>query len=109
MRMMDPIVLAVFGLVYIGMIFGEIPGLMLDRTGIALLGAIAFVATGHVTVSRAWGAIDVGTIALLLGLMVVSAQFRLGGFYSQLTRRVAEAALTPPGLLDFMPNCWRGS
>ena len=43
---MDATVLIVFIIVYAGMLLGEIPGLALDRTGIALLGAIAFLATG---------------------------------------------------------------
>lgn len=33
----------IFFLVYLGMILGFWPGLALDRTGIALLGAIAFI------------------------------------------------------------------
>jgi Na+/H+ antiporter NhaD/arsenite permease-like protein len=81
------------------MILGEIPGLALDRTGIALLGAIALVATGRTTLQGAWNAIDVPTIALLLGLMVVSAQFRLGGFYAAVTRRLGAGDHSPPGLL----------
>ena len=96
---MDPVVVAVFLLVYLGMMLGEIPGLALDRTGIALLGAIALVATGRVTLNAGWNAIDVPTIALLLGLMVISAQFRLGGFYSSLTRRLGGGDHTPAGLL----------
>lgn len=80
---MDSTILIVFGLVYAGMLLGEIPGLALDRAGVALLGAIALVATGRVTVGQAWNAVDVPTLALLLGLMVVSAQFRLGGFYAK--------------------------
>ena len=70
------------------MILGEIPGLALDRTGIALLGAIVLVATNRIAVDVAWNAIDVPTIALLFGLMVVSAQFRLGGFYAAVVRRI---------------------
>lgn len=96
---MDPVVAAIFVLVYLGMILGEIPGLALDRTGIALLGAIALVAFGRMTVADAWHAIDVATIALLLGLMVISAQFRLGGFYTTLTRRLGAGDHTPGGLL----------
>ncbi|MGE3277709.1 MAG: SLC13 family permease [Vicinamibacterales bacterium] len=96
---MDPIVIAVFVLVYAGMLLGELPGLALDRTGIALLGAITLVATDRVPVEAAWAAIDVGTIALLFGLMVVSAQLRLGGFYTAVTRRMGSADHTPPRLL----------
>lgn len=40
---MDPLVLAVFLVVYAGMILGELPGFALDRSGIALLGAIAIL------------------------------------------------------------------
>ena len=81
------------------MLLGEIPGLALDRTGVALLGALVLVATERVTPAAAWAAVDVPTLALLFGLMVVSAQFRLGGFYTWLTRRIVAAPLRPTALL----------
>ncbi|MFM1921704.1 MAG: hypothetical protein RLZZ303_3338 [Candidatus Hydrogenedentota bacterium] len=89
----------VFVLVYVGMMLGRVPGLALDRTGVALLGAVVLIALGVVTPDEAWDSVDVPTIALLLGLMVVSAQFRLGGFYSVLTLRMASAPLGPRALL----------
>lgn len=89
------VIVAVFFFVYFGMMVGKIPGLALDRTGVALLGAIILIATGEITVEEAWSAIDIGTIALLFGLMVVSAQFRLGGFYTALTRRLASMDASP--------------
>lgn len=96
---MDWTILLIFGFVYLGMLLGEIPGLKLDRTGVALLGAIALIALEKVRLEEAWKAIDVPTIALLFALMVVSAQFRLGGFYAAVTRRLAGAELSPPALL----------
>jgi len=99
---MDTVVLAVFIFVYVGMILGEIPGLALDRTGIALLGAILLLASDRMSLPEAWKAVDVPTIALLLGLMVVSAQFRLGGFYTFITRRIASANASPPALLALL-------
>jgi Na+/H+ antiporter NhaD/arsenite permease-like protein len=96
---MDPLVVTVFVLVYTGMIVGEIPRLRVDRTGFALLGAIALIAGGRMTTEAAWAAIDVPTIALLFGLMVISAQFRLGGFYTALTRRMGAGQHTNAGLL----------
>ena len=42
--------------------------------------------------TAAWNAVDVTTITLLLGLMVISAQFKLSGFYTELTRRVSAGA-----------------
>ena len=96
---MDPLVVGVFAVVYLGMMLGELPGLKLDRTGIALLGAIALIASGRMSLDEAWTAVDVPTIALLLGLMVISAQFRLGGFYSNVTRHLGEGQRSPATLL----------
>jgi Na+/H+ antiporter NhaD/arsenite permease-like protein len=95
----DPVVVTVFVLVYAGMMLGEVPGLALDRSGIALLGAIALVASGRLTLQEARDAVDLPTMALLLGLMVVSAQFRLGGFYTAVTRRLGAGEHTPAHLL----------
>lgn len=91
--------LAVFVAVYAVMIAGRVPGLGLDRTGAALLGAVALVAGGTMTPAAAWAAIDVGTIGLLLGLMLVSAQFRRAGFYAEVTRRLAAHPGSPERLL----------
>jgi di/tricarboxylate transporter len=81
------------------MLLGEIPGLALDRTGVALLGALVLVASERVTPAAAWAAVDVPTLALLFGLMVVSAQLRLGGFYAWVTRRIVSAEVAPAALL----------
>jgi Na+/H+ antiporter NhaD/arsenite permease-like protein len=98
----DRAVLLVFLFVYLGMVLGRIPGLALDRTGVALLGALGLLAMGKVSLPEAWLAVDVPTIALLFGLMVVSAQFRLGGFYTRLTRQLAAAEVAPERLLALL-------
>lgn len=95
-------VLLVFVVAYAGMVLGGIPGLAIDRTGVALLCAIALLATECVTATAAWEAIDVPTIALLFGLMVLSAQFRLGGVYAAITRRLAGADVAPGALLALL-------
>ena len=92
---MDPVVLTVFVLVYAGMVFGGFRGLALDRTGIVLLGAIAMMAFGRLTPEQAWHCVDFPTIGLLFGLMVVSAQFRMGGFYTMVARRLTAGASGP--------------
>src|SRR5664280_2268846 len=84
------------------MLLGEIPGLALDRTGVALLGALALIASERVTPEAAWRAINVPTLALLFGLMVVSAQFRLSGFYAWVTRKAAGARVSPAILLGLV-------
>ncbi len=88
--------------VYLGMMCGRIPGLALDRAGIALLGTLVLLITGRVSLTEGWQAVDVPTISLLFGLMVVSAQFRIGGFYTRLTRNMSAAAVGPVGLLGLV-------
>lgn len=95
-------ILVIFLLVYLGMVLGRLPGLALDRTGIALLGALALIALEILSPEQAWEAVDVSTIALLFGLMVVSAQLRLGGFYTWVTRHLAEVRVSPPVLLGLL-------
>jgi Na+/H+ antiporter NhaD/arsenite permease-like protein len=96
---MDAVSYFVFGLVYLGMFLGRLPHLALDRTGVALLGAIVLIVSGVLTPQAAWLAIDLPTLGLLFGLMVVSAQFRLGGFYSHFTLRLSALRIPAPGLL----------
>lgn len=92
-------VVAIFGVVYLGMILGGLPRLHLDRTGVALLGAIAIVGAGVMTPEAAAKSVHLPTILLLFSFMVISAQMRLGGFYSALTRRIAALPLGPAGLM----------
>jgi Na+/H+ antiporter NhaD/arsenite permease-like protein len=93
------VAVTVFVLVYLGMILGGLPRLQLDRTGVALLGAIAIVGSGVLAPEEAARAIHLSTILLLFSFMVVSAQMRLGGFYGAVTRRIAALPLSPAGLM----------
>jgi len=92
-------VVAIFAVVYLGMILGGLPFLQLDRTGIALLGAIALVGLGVLAPEEAARSIHLPTLLLLFSFMVISAQMRLGGFYSRITLEIAELPLSPPALL----------
>jgi Na+/H+ antiporter NhaD/arsenite permease-like protein len=92
---MTEIVVAVFALVYLGMILGGLPFVQLDRTGVALLGAIALVAFGVLTPEQAALSIHLPTLLLLFSFMVISAQMRLGGFYAWVTLRVAALPVGP--------------
>ena len=99
---MTTTVLVVFGLVYLGMILGGLPLLRLDRTGIALLGAIALIASEAISVEDAARAIHLPTVLLLFAFMVVSAQMRLGGFYDWVTVRLATRPVPPPRMLGLL-------
>lgn len=81
----------VFLLTYAGMALGRVPGLKLDRTGIALLAVVALLAFGRVDVAQVGSAIDLPTLLLLFALMIVSAQFQAAGVYKAVAARVAAA------------------
>ncbi len=74
------------------MAIGRWPGLRVDRTGIALLGAILLYACDAVDGPAVLAAIDVPTIVVLFGLMILSAQFAVCGFYDWCSARIARAA-----------------
>lgn len=92
-------VVAIFVIVYLGMILGGLPFLQLDRTGVALLGAIALMTIGDVTPEQAARSIHLPTLLLLFSFMVISAQMRLGGFYDWVTQAVAALPSGPRALL----------
>lgn len=79
----ETLAVLIFSIAYAGIAFGSFPGLKIDRTGIALLGAIGMLAAGVLTQAEAFAAIDLPTILLLYSLMVLSAQFSLAGVYTR--------------------------
>ncbi|WP_417391010.1 anion transporter [Gimesia sp.] len=96
---MNALIIAIYVCVYLSMLLGGIPGLKVDRTGAALLGALILLAAKGLTEQEALESIDVPTLALLFGMMVISDQLRLGGFYGHITNRIVMHDLSPPLLL----------
>ena len=96
---MELAALIIFLLVYLGMILGCWPGLALDRTGIALLGAIAFIELQGISTSQATSYIDLPALTILFSFMIISAQFYFSGFYTHLIERMENWKLAPSQLL----------
>ena len=99
---LNPISLAalvILALTYAGIALGRIPGLRLDRAGIALLGAAAMIALGSLSLDDAFRAIDFHTIALLLGMMIVVAHLKVSGAFRALGALAIEHAHRPFVLL----------
>jgi Na+/H+ antiporter NhaD/arsenite permease-like protein len=94
-----PLAATVFGLTYLGLAVGKVPGLRTDRAGIALVGAAAMMACGVLDLSEAAAAVDGQTIALLFGMMIVVAYLRMSGFFALATERIAERCARPYPLL----------
>lgn len=89
----------IFVITYAGVALGRIPGLRLDRAGIALTGAALMMAVGAITPEDAYRAIDLDTLALLLGMMIVVAHLKLSGFFRLVTGWALAHAHSPLVLL----------
>lgn len=81
--------LVLFALTYLGLALGRIPPFKLDRSGFALFGAVAFLATESISVDQAKAAVDAPTLAVLFGMMMLSAQYRVSGLYTAIGDRLA--------------------
>ena len=97
---MTEAIVAVFLVVYLGMILGGLPFLQLDRTGIALLGAIALIGMEALTLEEAARSIHLPTLILLfMGAALpvrIARSRRRHRSYSRLKRRSVRPA-SPSG------------
>jgi len=94
-----PAILAIFVLTYLGIALGRVPGLKLNRTGIALLGAIAIVVFSGLSTDTVVGLINWPTILLLFGFFVLSAQLRLSGFFDKVAAGISSRLDKPAAFL----------
>jgi Na+/H+ antiporter NhaD/arsenite permease-like protein len=88
----------IFFLTYAVVAVGRAPGLRVDRTGAAIIGAILMVVTGAIGFDEAVRAVDFRTLVLLFGMMVLVAHLRLAGGFAALVRFVSQR-ITHPALL----------
>jgi len=91
--------LLILVLTYAGVAVGRIPGLRLDRAGIALLGGATMIAVGAISMEDAYRAINFDTITLLLGMMIVVAHLKVSGAFRGLGAVAIEHAHAPFMLL----------
>ena len=89
----------IFTASYLALAVGKVPGLSIDRAGVALVGACLMVASGVVTLDDAYRAVDMATITLLLGMMIVVANLRISGFFALVNAWVARGVHRPTMLL----------
>jgi Na+/H+ antiporter NhaD/arsenite permease-like protein len=91
--------LAILVMTYVGVAIGRIPGLRLDRAGIALLGGAAMIAVGAISLDDAYKAIDWNTLTLLLGMMIVVAHLKVSGAFRAVGALAMKHARAPLVLL----------
>ena len=94
-----PATLAIFAVTYAGIAAGRIPGLKLNRVGIALLGAIAMMIFAGTGTGEVISYINWPTVFLLFGFFVISAQLRLSGFYDRVATGIAARLGNPARFL----------
>lgn len=83
----------------VGVAVGRYPWLRMNRATISLVGATLVVALGVLPLSAAFASVDLDTLALLLGMMVLNTNLRLAGFFALVGRWVSVTARTPRQLL----------
>ncbi len=90
-----------FALTYLGLALGKVPGLRMDRAGIALVGATLMLLTGMLSLEQAFSteSVDYKVLLLLFAMMVAIGFLRLSGFFQRLTALALRRIKTPIGLL----------
>lgn len=80
---------------------GKLPGLRIDRPGMAMIGAVAMFAIGVLTPRTAIEDINFSTLVLLFAMMVIVAHLHQAGFFEWIAATV-ERRITPPRLLPVL-------
>ena len=89
----------IFAASYLALAVGRVPGLTIDRAGVALVGASLMVLCGALPLEDAYKAVDLDTLTLLLGMMIVVANLRLSGFFALANVWIIQRAHHPITLL----------
>jgi Na+/H+ antiporter NhaD/arsenite permease-like protein len=84
---------------YLVIAIGRLPGLRVDRTGAAIIGASLMIGFNVLTFEEAYNSINYDTIILLFGMMIVVANLRLSGFFTAVSEWAVEHTHNCLGLL----------
>ena len=91
--------LAIFLATYVLISAQKVRRINLDRPSAAMLGAILMVALGVLSLDEAYRAVNLDTLALLLGTMIVVACLRSAGFFEYTSAWLLSRAGTPRRML----------
>jgi Na+/H+ antiporter NhaD/arsenite permease-like protein len=92
-------VAVIFAATYLGLALGRLPWLRVDRAGMALVGASAMLVVGALDFGEALRAVDLDTIVLLLGTMIIIGHLRESGVFRLASSAVLARAHAPFVLL----------
>ncbi len=91
--------LVIFIITYLFIGLRQIPRLHIDRPAGALVGAVLMVVFGVLTLDQAFSAVDMHTLLLLLGMMIITVYLRTAGFFELMADKMLSLAKTPLQLL----------
>ena len=91
--------LVIFAATYILIAVQRLPFIRLNRPAASLLGAVAMVVFGVLSLQEAYGAVDFDVLVFLLGLMLVVGYLEVGGFFEWAAEWLLRRARTPDRLL----------
>lgn len=93
------VALGVFAVTFVLIAARRFSLLHIGRPAGALLGAVGMVLLGTLTPTEAYAAVDLNTLGLLFGMMVLSGYLEEAGFFGALAARTLRRSATPKALL----------
>jgi Na+/H+ antiporter NhaD/arsenite permease-like protein len=91
--------LSIIALTIVGVAIGRYPFLRMNRATIALAGATILIVIGAISLDEAYAALDLNTLTLLFGMMILNVNMQRAGFFRVVGNRVVQWARTPGQLL----------
>src|SRR5438105_6296494 len=91
--------LIIFGVTYLLIAVQRLPFVHLNRPAASLLGAVAMVVCGVLSLPDAYAAIDLDVLVFLLGVMLIVGYLEVGKFFEWAAECVLRRARTPQRLL----------
>jgi len=92
----------IFLITYIFIGLRRIPRVHIDRPAGALVGAVLMIVCGVITLDQAFAAVDMHTLLLLLGMMIITVYLRIAGFFELMADKILSLSRTPLQLLIFV-------
>ncbi len=77
----DILTISIVAAVMYGIAVGGWPGIAVNRTTLTMIGAAALLALGSIPADAAWQAIDMPTLVILTGMMIINGQLEAAGFF----------------------------
>lgn len=93
------ITLSIVTVTYVGIALGELPRLRTNRTTITMIGVGALLVTRQIAFDEMGEFLDLNTLILLLGMMVINANLQLAGFFRLAGSLILRWTKSPRSLL----------